>query len=340
MAADNRATNARNADDEDVVESGTASQLPTAVVVPPKGDAPPIPADPTRWVRRGIFLGALVIGWLFILWQNRFYFSPPTVFVCLAYLAVVSTGYALWRTGVVVVEDTDEADSTWGRPLGRRTELDREKKTLLKAIKEAEFDREMGKLSKADAEEMIAVYRVRAIEVIKEIDQMDAGTAGTVREQIERELKARLEIETKTTKLKADAQADASKDKKKKEALKKGAKPTSKEPAQTAVDAATDAESKADASKADVAKADASKNDASKNDDATANPSKADASKSDASKNDASKNDTATADNTKADGSNDTATAADNAKAGASSDVATAAELSSKTEDSSKEATS
>ncbi len=330
MATDNRATNARNADDEDVVESGTASPLPTAVVVPPKGDAAAAPADPARWVRRGIFLGALAIGWLFILWQNRFYFSPPTVFVCLAYLAVVSTGYALWRTGVVVVEDTDEADSTWGRPLGRRTELDREKKTLLKAIKEAEFDREMGKLSKADAEEMIAVYRVRAIEVIKEIDQMDAGSAGTVREQIERELKARLEIETKTVKLKADAQADATKDKKKKEALKKGAKPSketaqesTKEPATTASDAAKDA----DPAKADDANADATKADASKAEGSKTEATKADASKSDASKSDASKADASKADN---------ATTADASKA----DDATTAELSSKTEDSAKEATS
>jgi hypothetical protein len=214
--------------DDDAVESGTSpTSLPTAVVVPPKDDA--VPADPARWLRRGLFLGVLVLGWVFILSQNRFNFSAPTVFLCLGYLAVVSTGYALWRTGVVVVAETaEEADSTWGRPLGRRSELEREKKTLLKAIKEAEFDREMGKLSKADADEMIGVYRVRAIEVIKEIDQMDSGSAGTVREQIERELKARLEVDAKAEKLKADALADANKDKKKREAAKKGAKPAAK----------------------------------------------------------------------------------------------------------------
>ncbi len=226
-------TQRADADDDDHVESGTT--LPTAVVVPAKGDA--APADPFRWIRRGSVLGALVIGWTLILYFNRFNVSAPTVFVCLGYLAVVSTGYALWRTGmVVVVEDDEEADSTWGRPIGRRTELEREKKTLLKAIKEAEFDREMGKLSKADADEMIAVYRVRAIEVIKEIDQMDTGSAGSVREQIERELKARLELETKAEKAKKDAVADAAKDKKKKEAAK--GKPAA---ASAAADAAKDA---------------------------------------------------------------------------------------------------
>jgi hypothetical protein len=183
-------------DDEDRVESGTASSLPKAVVVPPKGDAAAL--DPVRWIRRGVFVGVLAIGWLFILYVNRFTYSAPTVFVCLAYLALVSTGYALWRSGVVIVtEDDEEGDSTWGRPTGRRTELEREKKTLLKAIKEAEFDREMGKLSKADAEEMIAVYRVRAIEVIKE-----------------RELKARLELDVKATKAMKDAKGEAARDRK------------------------------------------------------------------------------------------------------------------------------
>lgn len=253
-------------DDDEAVESGT-SPLPTAVVVPPQGE-PTAPPDPARWLRRGIFLGALALGWLFILSQNRFNFSAPTVFVCLGYLAVISTGYALWRTGVVVVaEEADEADSTWGRPLGRRSELEREKKTLIKAIKEAEFDREMGKLSKADAEEMIAVYRVRAIEVIKELDQMDAGSAGTVREQIEREVKARLDVDAKAEKAKADAVADAAKDKKKKEAAKKKpvAKQASNEPATTASEAAkpdgrdagsADATSSAEASKEPAAAGD------------------------------------------------------------------------------------
>lgn len=183
--------------------------------------------DPLVWVRRTAFLVVLAIGWLFILWQNRFHVTPPVVFVCLAFLAIVATVYTLWRTGVVAVTDEDgEDDSTWGRPLGARGELEREKKALLKAIKEAEFDREMGKLSKADAEEMIQIYRVRAIEVIKELDQLDAGAAGTVREQIEREVKARLEIETRTKKAAADAKAATAAGK----PTKQPAKPTVDDP--------------------------------------------------------------------------------------------------------------
>jgi len=178
----------------------TADDAPAGASTP--STAPARPRDPLVWIRRGAALAILVIGWLFILWQNKFHVSAPAVFVCLGYLAVVSSVYALWRTGVtaVVEEDDDgtEVDSTWGRPLGARGELEREKRTLLKAIKEAEFDREMGKLSPADADEMIRIYRARAIDVIKALDKLDAGAAGTVREQIEREVKARLELAGKT----------------------------------------------------------------------------------------------------------------------------------------------
>jgi hypothetical protein len=72
---------------------------------------------------------------------------------------------------------------------------------LLKAIKEAEFDHEMGKLSKADADELVTMYRGRAIEVIKELDVMGEETAGEagngkgdVRARIAKEVKARLEV--------------------------------------------------------------------------------------------------------------------------------------------------
>ena len=145
-------------------------------------------ADPMRAIRIGGFLLALVLGWVFILYSNKFDITPPVVFVCLGYLALVSAIYALWRTGVVVADENEDfADSTWVRPAGARGELEREKKSLLKAIKETEFDREMGKLSKADADQMIKVYRARAIEVIKELELVanpSAEGAGTVREQI------------------------------------------------------------------------------------------------------------------------------------------------------------
>ena len=158
-----------------------------------------------RWVWRGIALGALLVGWTFILWQNHFHITAPAVFVCLAYLAVVATIYNLWRTGAAAVASgEEEIDSTWAKQTGALGELEREKRTLLKAIKEAEFDHQMGKLSKHDVDEMIRVYRARAIEVIKEIDQLGAGAAATPREQIMREVRARIELDARANKKPAE----------------------------------------------------------------------------------------------------------------------------------------
>lgn len=205
----------------------------------------------TRWVWRGIALAALLIGWVFITWKNHFHITAPVVFVCLAYLAVVLTVYNLWRTGAAAVAASeDDGDSTWAKPTGRLGELEREKRTLLKAIKEAEFDHQMGKLSKHDADEMIRMYRARAIEVIKEIDHLGLGAAGTPREQIMREVRARIELDARAHK-KAEPRR----------AAEAGGKPKAKEPAKerlevalkAAVEAATEATKAAPKATADAA---------------------------------------------------------------------------------------
>jgi hypothetical protein len=134
----------------------------------------------------------------------------------------------------------ESGDDTWGKPLGERGELEREKRTLLKSIKEAEFDLAMGKLSKLDAEQLITMYRARAIEVIKALEEIDAGTAETPRQKIEREVAARLLIEQKGEKRgkkKAeDKKAETKKAAEAKQADKKAAdaKPAAEEkPAET-----------------------------------------------------------------------------------------------------------
>jgi hypothetical protein len=144
--------------------------------------------------------GLLVIGWFFIIWQNKFHMTAPTVMLCLGYLAVVATVTNLWRVGAAAVAPEDATAEAWARPVGPRDFLEKEKKTLLKAIKEAEFDRDMGKLSQRDADDMIRGYRARAIEVIKEIDLLGQGGLGTVREQILREIRARVQLDAKAAK--------------------------------------------------------------------------------------------------------------------------------------------
>ena len=73
--------------------------------------------------------------------------------------------------------------------IGQRTRaaLEREKHLTLRAIKELEFDRAMGKLAEADFEEMSSRLRLRAAGLIR---QLDAGSG--YRELIERDLTARL----------------------------------------------------------------------------------------------------------------------------------------------------
>ena len=174
-----------------LVRIGLRKVLDTQV---PEARIADAPADPIRWVRLGIFFGVLIVGWIFIGWQNRFHVTAPVVFVCLGYLAVIAMVYNLWRTGAAAVAPEHVGEEAWARPAGPRGDLEKAKRTLLKAIKEAEFDHEMGKLSKVDADDLIRTYRGRAIEVIKEIDRIDAGEGESVRARIDREVKARLAV--------------------------------------------------------------------------------------------------------------------------------------------------
>jgi hypothetical protein len=136
---------------------------------------------------------ALVSGWAFILWHHHFHFTASAGVLMLGWTAVLSAVYFLWRTA----DNTDLDDQTdWWRAAGRIEELAREKRSLLKAIKETELDRDTGKLSTADADDILGRYRRKAIEVIKQMDLLESGIgAGSIRERIEREVRARLEIE-------------------------------------------------------------------------------------------------------------------------------------------------
>lgn len=156
---------------------------------------------------KGIPLGLLVLavagvglfaGWAFVLWHHRFRITAPVVFLMLGWMAVLSAVYFLWRTADNADLD-DHAD--WWQPTGRLEELVREKRSLLKAIKETEHDRDTGKLSPTDAGEMMGRYRQRAIDVIKAIEDATGGAkAADVRDQIEREVRARLEVDRKQKK--------------------------------------------------------------------------------------------------------------------------------------------
>ena len=198
----------------DDVATSDAADLPQAIVHD-TGAPAALALDPLRWVKRGIYIAVVLIGWFFISWSNRYRFAAPVVMLQLGWLAVVSAVNFLWHTGAAATAELDGTDPWW-RPIGKIEELEREKRAMLKAIKEVEFDHQMGKQSAADAGEIIAVYRARAIEVIKAIDLAQGQAPASAREQIEREIKARVEVLGKSARAENKAAQAAKRGKKNK----------------------------------------------------------------------------------------------------------------------------
>jgi hypothetical protein len=83
-----------------------------------------------------------------------------------------------------------DAATLTGEALSERSRavLAREKSLVLRALKDLEFDRSMGKVSQSDFEEMARRLRARAVSLMKQLDE-DATGYRTI---IERELSARL----------------------------------------------------------------------------------------------------------------------------------------------------
>ncbi|MGH9347752.1 MAG: hypothetical protein ACRD26_10855 [Vicinamibacterales bacterium] len=99
--------------------------------------------------------------------------------------AAAFVGVAAWRTlgplaGVHHVPGTRVGGRT-------RAALERDKVLVLRAIKDLEFDRAMGKVSEKDFADMSARLRARATGLLRQLDR-DAG----YRDEIEREIARRL----------------------------------------------------------------------------------------------------------------------------------------------------
>jgi hypothetical protein len=99
--------------------------------------------------------------------------------------AAALVGIAALRTVRPLVAGDDDRTVLIGRRV--RAALEREKMLALRAIKELEFDRAMGKLSEEDWKEMSGRLRARAAGLMRQLD-----AAVGYREQIERDLAARL----------------------------------------------------------------------------------------------------------------------------------------------------
>ena len=112
--------------------------------------------------------------------------SPPNIIILsLTVVSVSFVGLGAYRILLPLVSPEVQAPSTIG---GRtRTAMEREKTLVLRSIKELEFDYAMGKVAKADFDEMHARLRARAVGLIR---QLDAG--GGYKEQIAKEIEDRL----------------------------------------------------------------------------------------------------------------------------------------------------
>ena len=113
--------------------------------------------------------------------------SPVNLaFMALAIWSAGAAGFGLYRTvSPLLGPDAGPAPDMLG---GRtRAALEREKALALRAIKELEFDRAMGKVSEADFQEMGGRLRARAVRLIQQLDDGGAG----YRALIEREVAAR-----------------------------------------------------------------------------------------------------------------------------------------------------
>ncbi|HEX6216395.1 MAG TPA: zinc ribbon domain-containing protein [Vicinamibacterales bacterium] len=112
--------------------------------------------------------------------------SPANIIILsLTVVSVSFVGLGAYRVLLPLVSKEVEAPLTIG---GRtRVAMEREKTLVLRSIKELEFDYAMGKVAKADFDEMHGRLRARAVGLMK---QLDAG--GGYKEQIAREVERRL----------------------------------------------------------------------------------------------------------------------------------------------------
>jgi hypothetical protein len=169
--------------------------------------------------RLDLAIAAVLIaaGWIPILVYNHWHITAPVIFLGIGWLAVILCGRFFWRAATLAAsEGIAREGEGFELSSGRVAELEREKRALLKAIKEIDFDRQMGKMSEADAADITRVYRSRAIDVIKELE----GESETPDEDapldtvIDREVRARLALagvmpKRKPAAAKADAAAPA-----------------------------------------------------------------------------------------------------------------------------------
>jgi hypothetical protein len=131
-------------------------------------------------------VGALVAATAAVLLSART--SPEhLVMLSVTVFAAGIAAYACYRMLVPLLGHSPQARAGLLGAIARRT-LEREKIIVLRAIKELEFDRAMGKIAADDFAEISGRLRQRAMRLMRQLDDVQADA----RARVERELAARV----------------------------------------------------------------------------------------------------------------------------------------------------
>jgi hypothetical protein len=164
-----------------LTKRGGHQQRPQTATRPVVDVADDTPAQPGRFF---LIAALAVAAAAVVLLRGQ---QPAGLGLILATLcAAALVGIAFFQTiGPLVGLGGDGPALTGGRA---RAALERDKALTLRAIKELEFDRAMGKVSEPDFIEMRDRLRARALRLLRQLDGV-----GLYRQMIERELQTRLE---------------------------------------------------------------------------------------------------------------------------------------------------
>ena len=142
--------------------------------------------DPQSLQPWQFFTLAGLVGATIVVFLSEGQTPAGIILLSLVIFGAAAVGIAAWRMFSPLAGANEPAGP---QIFGGRTRaaLEREKTLVLRSIKELEFDYAMGKVAKADFDEMSARLRARAAGLIR---QLDAG--GGYKEQVAKEIEQRL----------------------------------------------------------------------------------------------------------------------------------------------------
>ncbi len=122
----------------------------------------------------GAIVLTFIVGAVCVLfyYQGRINASP--IILVIGWAAVVVSCYFIGKSLWFYAMHDERGLDLNPQYQGRHADLLREKKAVLRAIKDTEFDCDMGKISQEDAEAIIMVYRKRAIEVLRALEESNS----------------------------------------------------------------------------------------------------------------------------------------------------------------------